>query len=218
MYQPQKTRQTSETEVVNSPHYCWRALLGTDRSNWTPHLVVKPVDSQSESKATREILNTCKEEEKPTILVGVLKKYSLVKTLRIGAWVKRFLGNSRMKTSQNRQHGSLTTDEIDQQRQWWIGKDPKFANDSTQLNIQADTNTILKCRGRVQGKFPIYLPDSSLFSMKLVEEAHLVTLHGEVILTTTKIREKFWIPRLRRLVKKSRKRCSRCKKFMTKPY
>ena len=54
--------------------------------------------------------------------------------------------------------------------------------------------------------------------MKLVEEAHIATLHGGVILTMAKIREKFWIPRLRRLVKKSRKGCTRCKKFMAKPY
>lgn len=198
----------------------------SNRSNWPPHLVVKPsVDSQSESKATREILNTSMEDEQSTILEAVLKKYPLAKTLRIGAWVKRFLDNSRVKTSQGRRHGPLTTDEIDQQRQWWIGKvqaeakgDPKFANDSVQLNIQADTNSILKCRGRVQGKLPIYLPHSSLFSVKLVEEAHIATLHGGVILTMAKIRGKFWIPRLRRLVKKSQKGCTRCKKFMAKPY
>ena len=33
-----------------------------------------------------------------------------------------------------------------------------------------------------------------------------------------KIRENFWAPRLRRLVKKSRKGCTRCKKFKAKSY
>ncbi|XP_046841041.1 uncharacterized protein LOC124435136 [Xenia sp. Carnegie-2017] len=33
-----------------------------------------------------------------------------------------------------------------------------------------------------------------------------------------KVRERYWVPRLRRLVKKQRKRCYRCKRFTTKPY
>ena len=33
-----------------------------------------------------------------------------------------------------------------------------------------------------------------------------------------KIRENYWVPRLRRLVKKLRKACSRCKKITTKLY
>ena len=197
----------------------------SNHSNWPLHLAFKPsVDSQSESKAMREIIDTCNEEEKATILLGVLKKYSLGKTLRIGTWVKIFLDNSQVKTSQSRQHGPLTKDEIDQQCQWWIGKvqaeakgDPKFANDPAQLNIQADTNGNLKYRGRVQGKLPIYLLDSSLFSMKYVEETHLVKLHRGVILTMAKIREQFWIP-LHRSVKKLQKGCSRCKNFITKTY
>ena len=69
----------------------------------------------------------------------------------------------------HRQDGPLKTDEIDQQPQWWIKQvqagareDPKFQNDSVQLNIQADANEMLTCKGRVQGKLPIYLPDNSM--------------------------------------------------------
>ncbi|CAB4029968.1 Hypothetical predicted protein, partial [Paramuricea clavata] len=87
----------------------------------------------------------------------------------------------------SRQHGPLTTDEIDQQRLWWIKqvqaeakKNSKCQNDSVQLNLQADADEILKCKGQVQGQLPIYLPDSSLFAVKLVEEAHIKTLHGEL--------------------------------------
>ena len=98
----------------------------------------------------------------------------MTKTLRIGAWIKRFLDNSRVNVG-SRQHGPLTTNEIDQQRLWWIKQvqaeakeDSKCQNDSVQLNLQADADEILKCKGRVQGQLPIYLPDSSLFAVKLV--------------------------------------------------
>ena len=43
--------------------------------------------------------------------------------------------------------------------------------------------------------------------------SHLVTLHGGVGLTMAKLREEFWIPRLRRLVKKVIKQCYGCKRF-----
>ncbi len=46
-----------------------------------------------------------------------------------------------------------------------------------------------------------------------MERAHLQTLHGGVSLTMAKIREEFWIPKLRSIVKKVRKRCHGCKRF-----
>ena len=45
--------------------------------------------------------------------------------------------------------------------------------------------------------------------------SHLVTLHGGVGLTMAKLREEFWIPRLRRLVKKVIRQCYGCKRFQT---
>ena len=44
-------------------------------------------------------------------------------------------------------------------------------------------------------------------------EAHVRTLHGGVGLTMTKLRETYWIPRLRRLVRKVTKKCNGCKRF-----
>ena len=148
-----------------------------DRTHWPPNLVVKPsADSQSESKATRAILNVGVERVESALLGDIMRKHSLTKTLRIGAWIKRFLDNSRVNVD-SRQHGPLTTNDIDQQRLWWIKQvqaeakeDSKCENYSVQLNLQADADEILKCKGRVQGQLPIYLPDSSLFAVKLVEE------------------------------------------------
>ena len=65
------------------------------------------------------------------------------------------------------------------------------------------------------GVYPIYLPRSALFTEKLVMDAHLNTLHGGVGDTMTKVREKYWIPKLRQLTKSVRYRCNGCKKFQT---
>ena len=47
----------------------------------------------------------------------------------------------------------------------------------------------------------------------LVEEAHLQTVHGGVILTMARIRDQYWIPALRQLVKRIIKRCYGRKRF-----
>jgi hypothetical protein len=58
-----------------------------------------------------------------------------------------------------------------------------------------------------------YLPRA-----KLVTHAHPQTLHGGALLTMTKIREKYWIPKLRRLTKRVIRKCHGCKRFQVKAY
>ena len=62
------------------------------------------------------------------------------------------------------------------------------------------------------GRLP-HLPDDALCSKKLVMHAHLQTLYGGVSLMMAKIREKYWIPRLRRQTKRVINECRGCKRF-----
>lgn len=48
---------------------------------------------------------------------------------------------------------------------------------------------------------------------KIVQRAHVTTLHGGVGLTMARVREKFWIPRLQKLTKRVARKCSGCKRF-----
>ena len=45
--------------------------------------------------------------------------------------------------------------------------------------------------------YPVYLPDSEMYTEKFVQHAHEATLHGGVSLTMAKVRETHWVPRLR---------------------
>ena len=81
------------------------------------------------------------------------------------------------------------------------------------LNLQPNQEGLLECRGRVQGENLLYLLDTHPFSLHVVEEAHRQTLHGGVGLTMAKVRSRYWIPRLRRLVRKVRGSCHGCKRF-----
>ena len=84
-----------------------------------------------------------------------------------------------------------------------------FKNDRLKLNLQRNENGTYECRGRSQG--PIYVPPDTLLSETVVEDSHLQTLHGGVGLTMASVRQRFWIPRLRQLAKKTTRNCHGCK-------
>lgn len=63
------------------------------------------------------------------------------------------------------------------------------------------------------GEYLIYFLDEYFFIVKLVFNVYFFILYGGVGFIMVKIREKYWIFRLRRLVKKLRGSCYGCKRF-----
>ena len=96
--------------------------------------------------------------------------------------------------------------------------DGRYQEDVLQLNLQPNRDGVLECRGRIQGHYPIFLPDGQRYTKKLVAQAHLATLHGGVRSTMAKVREYYWVPRLRRLTKKIVKSCHGCRRFRAQAY
>ena len=91
--------------------------------------------------------------------------------------------------------------------------DDHFQEDKLQLNLQRNADGVLKFQGHIQGEYPIFLPDSALYTIKVVQYAHVTTLHGGVGLTMAKVREVQWVPRLRKLTKRVLRNCWGCKRF-----
>ena len=52
-----------------------------------------------------------------------------------------------------------------------------------------------------------------LLAEKIVQEAHIQTIHGGVSLTIGEVRKSYWIPKLWGLAKKIRNNCFGCKRF-----
>eukprot|EP00795_Rhopilema_esculentum_P004175 gene4175-20362_t len=130
--------------------------------------------------------------------------------MRVTAWIVRFIRNSQAKKA-SRIKGPLSTPEIQEQITQWVKRvqsraksNDSFKEDEQKLNIQKNDEGILECRGRIQGQCPIYLPSDTLFTEKLVMDSHISTGHGGVSMTMSSVRERFWVPRLRKLVKKLR--------------
>ena len=139
------------------------------------------------------------------------------------AWIARFIHNCQAKDSAKKITGPITTEETKKQLDFWIRRaqarsqeSHKFQEERLQLNLQQNKEGVLRCHGRIQGDYPIYLPDDGTFSEKLVANAHKKTLHGGVGLTMSEVRRTYWIPRLRRLARKAIKKCHGCKRFQAR--
>ena len=93
--------------------------------------------------------------------------------MRIGAWISRFLHNSRHHS--NKVQGPLTTPEIAVHELFLVKRaqqqgmsNANFEQDQEQLNLQPNGEDVLECRGCIQGEYPIYLPDSVLLAVRVV--------------------------------------------------
>ena len=116
-------------------------------------------DSEVEAKKIKEILATAIETEDN--LDALLIKHPYWKTIRINAWIARFLHNCKIP-KHLRILGPLTTEETEQQVKWWIRrvqeryrKTEKFRDDELTLNLQINHDGIYECRGRIQGSYPV---------------------------------------------------------------
>ena len=173
------------------------------------------MESNEELKLTKQVFALATEEDND--FVKLLSEFAYWKTLRVIAWLLRFVGNTRCLPDR-RVTSPLTTTEIEKAEKLLTlhGQqqiDETFPQDQLRLNIQPNEDGVLEYRGRVHGFYPIYIPGSSLWVRKFVEHAHKSTLHGGVGLTMVKVRERHWIPRLRRLAKRVIKDCYGCKRF-----
>ena len=192
----------------------------SDESRWPPKLVTKASDvGDAEKRVLREMAAVA---VKASTSDNIIEKFKLCKALRILGWITRFINNCR-KVSTNAS-GTITTDEIMKQEMVLVKQtqeravsDVKFLEDKEQLGLAWNEDGIWECHGRIQGEYPIYLPDTALFTTKIVQRAHLSTLHGGVAMVMAKVREKYWIPRLRKLAKKVISGCYGCKKFRARP-
>lgn len=195
----------------------------TNKLEWPTDIVTAPSEeTERETKPIKEILrvaNPVKNE-----LDSILERLEYWKAMRVTTWIFRFIRNSQAKKAE-RIKGPLSTPEIQEQVTMWIRRvqtraksSNSFKADAERLNIQENDEQILECRGRIQGQCPIYLPPDELFTEKLVMDSHFSTGHGGVSMTMTHVRERYWVPRLRKLAKKLRFKCAGCKKFHARAF
>ena len=114
--------------------------------------------------------------------------------------MRRFAHNSLRSRGTPRIKGPLTTEETNRQRLFWEKQAQRSCDierDRVALNLQPNQEGLLEYRGRIQGEYPVYIPETNILGLRPVEEVHKETMHGGVGLTMARVRARYWIPKLR---------------------
>ncbi|GIY59030.1 reverse transcriptase [Caerostris darwini] len=162
---------------------------------------------------------------------------NLRKLLRVTAWVKRFVAKLRKKTCES---GPMTVAEIKDAEEYWVRKvqldnycsDIQLLKKNKPVPPQSklyslvpyvDDRGILCVKGRLEQaelfhneKHPAIFPKSKFTDLIIMSE-HVKSFHSEVASTLSRVRNNFWIPRGRQLVKKVISEYLICKKYALKP-
>ncbi|XP_035228150.1 uncharacterized protein LOC118200306 [Stegodyphus dumicola] len=169
--------------------------------------------------------------------LDITKFSNLEKLLRVTAWVNRFVAKLRKRACEE---GPLTVLEIQEAEEYWIKQVQRanYFSDIQQLERNnlitpdsklyslapyLDSRGILRVRGRLEQaeliddeKHPIILPKTK-FTELVIFSDHIKVFHSGVMATLSKVRNKFWIPKGRQVVKKVINACLVCKTFAVKP-
>ncbi|GIY99752.1 reverse transcriptase [Caerostris extrusa] len=132
------------------------------------------------------------------------------KLLRVTAWVKRFVAKLRKKDL--REYSGFKENKP-------VPPHSKIYS----LVPYVDDRGILRVKGRLEQaelfhneKHPAILPKSKFTDLIIMSE-HIKSFHSGVVSTLSRVRNNFWIPRGRQVVKKVISECLICKKYALKP-
>lgn len=143
----------------------------------------------------------------------MLRKHNYWKILRITAFMMRFVHNCQQNVKRK---GPLTTEEIAAAENRWLKIAQEDGEMQCTFELKKDNLELWRCHGRVTGYHPVFIPRKHPLAKLIIERCHEETLHGGVQATMCKVRERYWIPQLRRMSKSVRFECNRCKKLRAK--
>ena len=188
----------------------------SDKSSWptepeiieTESALAEAIPRRKEHALMEQQLDQTETPDRDEWANSLLEKYTYWKLLRITAYIKRFAYNCTHRAMIS---GPLTTEEIGKAETTWLKYIQEGHDLTNETELRKDSMGIWRCVGRIEGYHPIFIPRKSPLAAKIIEHFHKFTLHGGVQSMMGQIREKFWIPQLRRLVKTVRYRCNKCK-------
>ena len=98
-------------------------------------------------------------------------------------------------------------------------------HDVITLGLKIDEDSILRCHGKFDNadipeetKAPIYLPRKNYWTKLLVKEFHQKLFHAESSHTLSQIRNRYWIPQGRAIVRNVIYHCGICRKNHGGPF
>ncbi|XP_037505893.1 uncharacterized protein LOC119382253 [Rhipicephalus sanguineus] len=171
-------------------------------------------------------------------LIDTERFSSRVKLLRVTAWVLRYTKKLKRVPISSQE---LLTEELQEAEMYLIRAEQKihFRDEMTHLSenkpvkslsqvrhlrLLLDNGGLIRVQGRALSQSENYgaqnlilLPRDSYFTTLIIRQAHTKVLHCGVRDTLIQIRERFWVPQARQLVKKVIRQCLVCQRMQAKP-
>ena len=166
-----------------------------------------------EEKIARSTLAMTEVDQDQGIIDGMLRRFSYRKLLRVTAYMIRFTKNAKGE----KRSGCLSTEEIIEAEKLWLRRVQRNVTTISNVDLADDNNGLLRVSSRVSGCRPIFVPKNCGLDRILVRQFHEQIGHGGVSSTMAKVREQFWIPQLRVLVKSVIHECNKCKIHRARP-
>ncbi|XP_060800865.1 uncharacterized protein LOC132901873 [Amyelois transitella] len=196
-------------------------------------------DIDMKTKQVNTYLNTEDLQEKKDSIILQFEQFDdLTELIKGITYCKRFLNYK--KNFRDLQQNEITTLELEQslnicikliQKEEYtdeisrlkLNKQVKKGSSIRTLNPYLDDNNILRVGGRLRHtnlpndkKHPIILGNKNILTKFIVADAHKKTLHGGVELMLAYIRSKYWIIRVKSVVRKHIHKCLLCMKLRAK--
>ena len=163
------------------------------------------------------------------------ENYSNLRTVfRVAAWIRRFIHNCR---SVEKKQGELTAEElVDAEKclileaqgesyQWELSelRSGREIHKDSKIRDLTPQDGLLCVGGRLQQsdmsfseRHPRILPSNHRLSEMLIKYCHHQVMHAGMRDTLVQLRDKYWIPRARQMVKRMIASCTTCKRFTAK--
>ncbi|XP_029158737.1 uncharacterized protein LOC114931013, partial [Nylanderia fulva] len=223
------------SELVD--HSLWwqgPSWLSSESQPWTINCEEPPEDDLPERRVRAHVAAIAEQRTEPEML---LRYSSLQRLLRITAWCRRWLRIHRQDHLAHGQPGLNSADEIEDSRISWLkiiqaetykeelrhlknGKPLPTRSSLLKLSPFLDSEGLLRVGGRLKhaalqydATHPTILPSRSNFTCLIIDDYHKRTLHGGTQLTLCSLRQEYWVPRGRALVKSRISRCLRCTRW-----
>ena len=217
----------------------------TDRTQWPKWKYGEVLHIQTTDESTED--TTTADDPMPQTninqVIDINRYSSWSKLLRVTAYVLRFIYNCKQTTPNLKHSQPLTPSEIDEATYLWIHHTQQFcfpqeflalkSNKAAkhrlplirQLKLFLNNRQLICCGGRIhnahinsEAKFPYLLPKKHPITSLIVYHVHKTCLHSGVNATATALRQRYWLPSTRQVVKSLLRKCVRCRQVAGKPY
>ncbi|GFY55525.1 putative RNA-directed DNA polymerase from transposon X-element [Trichonephila inaurata madagascariensis] len=196
--------------------------LNAPPGNWPiDHLACETSEVEREKRKVRLCNLVAVEGEIPWYAIKFSNFQSII---RFVSWMLRFVKSTKKKR-EFREIGDLTVHEIEHAEKTLIKiVQAKFfpTEDSfPNINVITDEEDIKRVKTRITERsdnpefiYPIILPGECLFTQRLIEYYHRQNCHAGTQILLGILRERIWIVRGRRVVRKIVRNCIRCQRYV----